>query len=386
MQSLVIPRLPLAAPSSPIADPAHDLIQSVEDELAELSAKMASVQDPSTIDYKLWISNLTSLCHRSVNGLKRSSNYSERPIEARSIESVMLGGAEPSEEGYDSAEEEADADIMAFLQTMQTPRTQPKPETKPVSPAPAGGLPTVPKLQLPSSNDSDLAMEQKQWQQTIQEKSRGDCLHCNQPVFVSQMRCKCVEGYLHQKCVDLIRKNSQAAGALDPVSPVGQPASPTGSNQAASPSQATGAPHEHQRRSLVLDAAQAQIREEVSVDEVRVGEVSPGCDSHVSPGAFEPTSASGRVPPTDPKMTIKLQLHELSKSVRIPVKFKLSKLCAKIVGEIPEDSDVAMQVERIVADGKQEQVGFFFGELLEQRLWEINILDDDIVYVKIKPK
>ena len=55
-------------------------------------------------------------------------------------------------------------------------------------------------------------------------------------------------------------------------------------------------------------------------------------------------------------MTIKLQLHELSKSVRIPVKFKLSKLCAKIVGEIPEDSDVAMQVERIVADGKQEQV------------------------------
>ena len=32
------------------------------------------------------------------------------------------------------------------------------------------------------------------------------------------------------------------------------------------------------------------------------------------------------------------------------------------------------------------QVGFFFGELLEQRLWEINISDDDIVYVKIKPK
>ena len=55
-------------------------------------------------------------------------------------------------------------------------------------------------------------------------------------------------------------------------------------------------------------------------------------------------------------MTIKLQLHELSKSVRIPVKFKLSRLCAKIVGDIPADSDVAMQVERIVADGKQEQV------------------------------
>ena len=32
------------------------------------------------------------------------------------------------------------------------------------------------------------------------------------------------------------------------------------------------------------------------------------------------------------------------------------------------------------------QVGFFFGELLEQRLWEIDISDDDIVYVKIKPK
>ena len=42
----------------------------------------------------------------------------------------------------------------------------------------------------------------------------------------------------------------------------------------------------------------AQIREEVSVDEVRVGEISPGCDSHVSPGAFEPTSASGTRDPS----------------------------------------------------------------------------------------
>ena len=56
--------------------------------------------------------------------------------------------------GYDSAEEEADADIMAFLQTMQTPRTQPKPETKPVSPAP--GTHRHPIAQTPNRTDTQL--------------------------------------------------------------------------------------------------------------------------------------------------------------------------------------------------------------------------------------